>query len=89
MTGEIPLLEKEVENFEASLRQSTMDISAVHNHQIQEQPRLIFIHIETFADPATIASALRSAIDTTGASLKESRHTKQTVSGVDLTKTFI
>jgi hypothetical protein len=69
--GEFPLREEDVEAFKTALVQAGVDISSLHNHEIQEQPRWLFMHIEAFGDSVAIAKAIRTALDSTHATYKD------------------
>ncbi len=71
VAGEIPLRENEVSKFEQALERANIWIPAIHNHEIQETPRLIFVHVETVGSSHQIASAIRRAMDQTRGKFKE------------------
>lgn len=69
--GEFPVREEKIEAFKTALVQAGVDISALHNHVIQETPRFKFFHIEAFGNAQTIATAVRAALDATGKNFKD------------------
>jgi hypothetical protein len=71
VAGEIPLRENEVANFEQALERANIWIPAIHNHEIQETPRLIFVHVETVGNPQQIATTIRQAMDQTSGRFQE------------------
>ncbi|WP_438824752.1 DUF1259 domain-containing protein [Bacillus sp. JJ1474] len=42
-----------------------MEVTALHNHMLTENPRLFFMHFWANDDPIKLAKALREAIDKT------------------------
>ena len=64
-TGDFVLLQNEVDPVLRALRTANIDITALHNHLGQEQPRLFFMHFWANGDAADIASGLRKALDAT------------------------
>jgi Domain of Unknown Function (DUF1259) len=61
-TGDFVLLAGEVNPVIATLRKSNMDVTAIHSHMLDEEPRLFFLHFWGHGDPAALASGLRAAI---------------------------
>ncbi|MFB5267334.1 DUF1259 domain-containing protein [Paenibacillus enshidis] len=62
-TGEITLLQSEVQRFVNAARRRKLKITAIHNHWLFEKPRLIYLHLETVENPIVFARKLRSALD--------------------------
>lgn len=60
--GDLVLTVDEVPKVQASLLNSGVEISAVHNHLLGEQPQVVYMHIQGHGDPAALAKAVRSAI---------------------------
>jgi hypothetical protein len=48
-----------------ALRSNGIEVTAVHNHMLDEQPRLFFLHFWANDDATKLARGLRSAIDKT------------------------
>ena len=48
---------------------NNLNVSAVHNHVVKENPRVMFIHLSGFGDPATLAKELKNVIASAGLSL--------------------
>jgi Domain of Unknown Function (DUF1259) len=67
ITGDFVLTEKEVNPVLRTLRQNGIEVTALHNHMLDEQPRLFFMHFWANDDAAKLARGLRAAIDKTGA----------------------
>lgn len=64
-TGDFMLIGKEVDPVMRTLRQSGIEITALHTHMVDEQPTLYFLHFWGVGDSAKLASALRGAMDKT------------------------
>lgn len=73
MTAEIPLQEKEVQGLVKALSQTQngITISAIHNHALEENPRIIFAHLEGAGDGSQLATTVRSALQEAGLNIKE------------------
>ena len=67
ITGDFVLTEKEVNLVLRTLRQNGIEVTALHSHMLDEQPRLFFMHFWANDDAAKLARGLRAAIDKTGA----------------------
>ena len=48
-----------------ALRSNGIEVTAVHNHMLDEQPRLFFMHFWANDDAVKLAKGLRAAIDKT------------------------
>jgi hypothetical protein len=64
-TGDFVLIDREVNPVARALRQSGMDVTALHNHGLMETPRLFYMHFWGHDEPAALARALRAALDQT------------------------
>ena len=67
ITGDFVLAEKEVNPVLRTLRQNGIEVTALHSHMLDEQPRLFFMHFWANDDAVKLARGLRAAIDKTGA----------------------
>ena len=65
-TGDYVMTEAEVDKVIRALRDANIEITALHNHMVQDSPRLVFLHFWAHGDPGTVARGLRSALDQTG-----------------------
>ena len=63
--GDLVLLEKEVNPVITSLEENGIQITALHNHFLWENPRLMFMHISGMGPKAALAKGLRLALDQT------------------------
>ena len=65
VTGDFVLLTKEVDPVMRALKASGIDITALHSHMLDEQPKLYFMHFWGVGDAKQLATGLRSALDRT------------------------
>ena len=63
--GDLVLTEAEVSAVISALQQRDVQQTAVHNHLLRETPRVVYVHIAAHGDAATIAAAIRAALDLT------------------------
>ncbi|MFF8960331.1 DUF1259 domain-containing protein [Streptomyces sp. NPDC014894] len=63
--GDFAMTAGEVRNVLAALRRGGIDIVELHSHGLTEEPRLFFAHFWAIEDGATLARALRAALDAT------------------------
>jgi hypothetical protein len=62
-TGDFVMIGSEVPAVIAELKRHGIEITALHNHLIGEQPRLFFMHFWGNGPAATLAQGLRAALD--------------------------
>ena len=65
ITGDFVLLGSEVNPVMHSLRESGIEVTALHNHLLSEEPRLFFMHFWANDDAVKLARSLRTALDKT------------------------
>jgi hypothetical protein len=65
ITGDFVLTGDEVNPVIKALRANSIDVTAVHSHMLDEQPRLYFLHFWANDDALKLAKGLRSALDKT------------------------
>jgi Domain of Unknown Function (DUF1259) len=65
ITGDFVLIDKEVNPVARALRQHGIDVTALHNHGLQDSPRLFYMHFWATDDPAKLAQGLKAAVDQT------------------------
>jgi hypothetical protein len=65
VTGDFVLTEAEVNPVLATLRQNGIEVTALHNHMLNDRPHLFFMHFWAVGDPSTLARGLRAALDKT------------------------
>src|SRR5437016_5237883 len=62
MMGDLVLAEDEVAPVMASLQDSGIEITALHNHVLHESPRVMYMHISGHGDAAKLAGAVKQAL---------------------------
>src|ERR1700704_5224707 len=65
ITGDFVLSGDEVNPVIKALRTNGIDVTAVHSHMLDEQPRLFFLHFWANDDALKLARGLRAALDKT------------------------
>lgn len=65
ITGDFVLLGSEVNPVIKALRQNGIQVTAIHSHMLEEQPRLFFMHFWANGDAVKLAKGLRAALDQT------------------------
>jgi len=63
ITGDFVLTAKEVNPVLRALRENGIEVTAVHNHMLDDEPRLFFMHFWANDDAAKLAKGLRAALD--------------------------
>jgi hypothetical protein len=63
ITGDFVLLGEEVNPVLKTLRQNGIEVTALHSHMIDEQPRLYFMHFWANDDAVKLAKGIRAALD--------------------------
>lgn len=63
ITGDFVLLGSELEPVLKALRENSIEVTAIHNHMLDEQPRLFFVHFWANDDAKKLARGLKAAID--------------------------
>jgi hypothetical protein len=63
ITGDFVLIAKEVNPVIKALRENDIEVTAVHNHMLDDQPRLFFMHFWANDDAQKLAKGLRAALD--------------------------
>jgi Domain of Unknown Function (DUF1259) len=64
--GDLVLLESEINPVLAKLEENGIEISAIHNHVIDEQPRVMYMHYMGHGSEAKLAQALKDALAMSG-----------------------
>ncbi len=63
ITGDFVLTAKEVNPVMRTLLQNGIEVTALHNHMLDDEPRLFFMHFWANDDAAKLAQGLRAALD--------------------------
>jgi hypothetical protein len=64
-TGDFVLLADEVNPVVKALVENGINVTAIHNHMLHDDPRLFMLHFWGVGDPGKIATGLKSALDKT------------------------
>src|SRR3954471_9562631 len=62
ITGDFVLIDKEVAPVMKALRENGIEVTALHNHMVGEQPRLYFMHFWAHDDALKLAAGLKAAL---------------------------
>jgi Domain of Unknown Function (DUF1259) len=65
ITGDFVLIGKEVNPVARTLRQHGIDVTALHNHGLEDNPRLFYMHFWATDDAIKLAQGLKAALDQT------------------------
>jgi hypothetical protein len=65
ITGDFVLTNDEVNPVIKALRANGIEVTALHSHMLDEQPRLFFLHFWAVDDALKLARGLRAALDNT------------------------
>ena len=66
VAGDFTMLENEVEPVLKALIESGIEVVALHNHMVHEQPRIYFLHYWGVGNAEQLAKGLKTALDQTG-----------------------
>jgi hypothetical protein len=65
ITGDFVMIAREVDPVMRALRSNGIEVTALHNHMLDDEPRLFFMHFWANDDAAKLARGLRAALDKT------------------------
>jgi uncharacterized protein DUF1259 len=71
IAGDVAMLENEVNAVIRALRKHNLEVVAVHQHMLEEQPRIIFLHYYGRGPALTLAEGFRAALDQLGGKGKQ------------------
>ena len=63
ITGDFVMIASEVNPVIKALRAGGIEVTALHSHMLDEQPRLFFMHFWANDDAIKLAKTLRTALD--------------------------
>jgi hypothetical protein len=66
MTGDLVLVEKEVNPVMSALLNNGIEVTALHNHFFFEEPRIFYMHVMALGAPMDLARKLKPALDLIG-----------------------
>ncbi len=64
--GDLVLLQKEINPVISALAEADINVTAIHNHFLGEEPRIMYMHIDGMGIPSALARGIRNALDKTG-----------------------
>jgi hypothetical protein len=64
--GDLVLLESEINPVLSKLEENGIEISAIHNHILNEQPRVMYMHYMGHGDEEKLARAMKDALSLSG-----------------------
>lgn len=70
ITGDFVALSDEVVPLITALRKNDIEVTAIHNHMLNDEPRAFFIHFWANDNPQKLARAVRAALETAKADVK-------------------
>jgi len=76
IAGDIAMLQPEVNPVIAALRRNGLEVVAVHNHMLGDDPHMIFLHYYGQGEATELAKGFRAALDELGKHGKTMNHTK-------------
>lgn len=63
VSGDFVALAREVEPLLKALQANRIEVTALHNHMLDDEPRLFFVHFWAHDDAARLAKGLRAGLD--------------------------
>jgi hypothetical protein len=63
ITGDFVMVAQEVDPVMRALRSNGIEVTALHNHMLDDEPRLFFMHFWANEDAGKLARGLRAALD--------------------------
>ncbi|HEX6564192.1 MAG TPA: DUF1259 domain-containing protein [Chthoniobacterales bacterium] len=71
IAGDVAMLESEVNSVIRALRKHDLEVVAVHQHMLEEQPRIIFLHYYGSGPALTLAEGFHAALEQLGGKEKQ------------------
>ncbi|HKG45089.1 MAG TPA: DUF1259 domain-containing protein [Pyrinomonadaceae bacterium] len=81
--GDLVLTENEVTPVLTKLQQGGVETTALHNHVLNESPRVMYMHIHAMGDAVTIGKAIHDALALTKTPFASSPSTASSEIGID------
>jgi Domain of Unknown Function (DUF1259) len=63
ITGDFVITAGEVDPLIRTLRENGIEVTAIHSHMLNEQPRLFFVHFWANNDASKLAKGLQAALE--------------------------
>lgn len=79
MMGDLVLLDTEVKPVISKIVSSGLEVTAIHNHIVNETPAIKYVHFSGKGEAANLAKAIKSVFEVTGTLLAASSPQKQAV----------
>ena len=70
LMGDLVLLESEIGPVMSSLFENGIEVTALHNHLLNESPRIMYLHIKGEGDTIKLAQSVRNALSLTATPFK-------------------
>ncbi len=86
MMGDLVLLEKEVSSVITRLVAEGIEITALHNHILNEVPVVMYLHFSGNGDPRKLADAMRTALSATGTPMEPQQPSISQAAAIDWAK---
>ncbi len=86
MMGDLVLLEDEVARVTIMLAKEGVEVTALHNHIINEKPGIMYLHFSGMGKPEELAEAMRSALSLTGTPMQVQQTATTKTGGTDWSK---
>ena len=74
VAGDFTMLENEVAPVIKALIENNIEVVALHNHMVHEQPKIFFLHYWGMGNAEQLAKGLRAALDQTGKTTQKMRN---------------
>ena len=72
LMGDMVLLETEVQKVEKKLTEDGINVTAIHNHLLNEKPKIMYLHVDATGDPMALSLKLKEVLSLTATPLKSS-----------------
>jgi hypothetical protein len=66
VTGDMALTQEQVNPAIRALREESVEVVALHNHMLHDEPRVMFFHFQARGAPAELAGGLRAGLEAAG-----------------------
>lgn len=73
ITGDFVMIGDEVNNVIRALRENGIEVTALHNHSLNDEPRIFYMHFWANDDAVKLAKGLRAALDKTNSQRSQSQ----------------
>jgi len=70
LMGDLVLLQDEVNPVMSALLDNGLDVTALHNHFLWDEPRMFYLHVHGHGKPADLAQKVKPALDLIGRNTK-------------------